>query len=97
MKFTAFAEFFHSKTTSARNNPGRRTVARDNSRFNMRGISLKIWFTSNQNFHSRHSGIEGVLPGAPGYTLISLITEASYFRGKAKSNLKHKRVTYLYI
>ena len=63
MKFTAFAEFFHSKTTSARNNPGRRTVARDNSRFNMRGISLKIWFTPNQNRHSGHSDLRGFYQG----------------------------------
>ena len=61
------------------------------------GISLKIWLNPNQNFDIRHSGIKGVLPGAPVYTLFDQFNCMKRYTFVTKRKAKTQRVTYLFI
>ena len=99
---TAFGEFhrFPFKNHQRQEQPrpadsckGRAIVA-----ITLRGISLKIWLNPNQNFDIRHSGIKGVLPGAPVYTLFDQFNCMKLYtvRDKAKSkNTKSYLPLYL--
>ena len=98
---TAFGEFhrFPFKNHQRQEQPrpadsckGRAIVA-----ITLGGISLKIWLNPNQNFDIRHSGIKGVLPGAPVYTLFDQFNCMKRYTFVTKRKAKTQRVTYLFI
>lgn len=63
----------------------------------LRGISLKIWLNPNQNFDVRHSGIKGVLPGTPVYTLFDQFNCMKCYTFVAKRKAKTKSYLPLYL
>ena len=98
---TAFGEFhrFPFKNHQRQEQPrpadsckGRAIVA-----ITLGGISLKIWLNPNQNFDIRHSGIKGVLSGAPVYTLFDQFNCMKRYTFVTKRKAKTQRVTYLFI